>query len=157
MAVTIARGEQLETANEPISTRPMWIPLAMGCGLLLLACAGAVFRAGTVRDAPAPEATTSFPTVGTAANTYQPGHSSGWHVHPGVHSVVVLSGVMTVYDENCVRTEYGAGQTYLGGSKPHLVRNEAPDALDIAITFVYRSARDDHGRTVPGPSSCELR
>jgi hypothetical protein len=42
---------------------------------------------------------------------------SGWHVHPGVHSVVVLSGTLTVYDDHCVRTDDRPGEIYLGGDK----------------------------------------
>jgi quercetin dioxygenase-like cupin family protein len=114
--------------------------------------------AGSAHTVAAPEpAAAAFPTVGTSANAYQPGHTSGWHIHPGVHSVVVLGGTLTVYDENCRRTEYGPGQTYLGGGTPHVARNESPEVLDVAITFVYSPATEDHGQAVPPPAGCELR
>lgn len=96
------------------------------------------------------------PDVGTTDVTYEPGHSSGWHVHPGVHSVVVLSGTLTVYDEECGRREFGPGETYLGGDRPHLARNEAPDVLRFAVTYVF-----DHGspiapgKVVPAPAPCD--
>ena len=90
--------------------------------------------------------------------TYAPGHSSGWHLHYGVHSVVVLGGTLTVYDEACVRQEYGVGASYLGGSLPHLARNEAPDELRVVVTSVYRqSATGGHGSAVPAPTGCDPR
>ena len=89
----------------------------MASGLLLVLTAGVLLATGGSRTAVGPDpALTPFPTVGTATSSYGPGHTSGWHVHPGVHSVVVLSGTLTVYDENCVRTDYGPGQSYLGGA-----------------------------------------
>ena len=69
----------------------------------------------------------------------------------------MLSGTLAIYDENCGRTEYGPGQTYLGGATPHLARNEMPDVLHVAVTFVYRPPADTHGRAVPAPIGCQLR
>ena len=130
----------------------------MVLGLLLILTAGAARATGGRRTTPVSEpAGTPFPSVGTATNTYQPGHTSGWHVHQGVHSVVVLRGTLTIYDGNCGRTEYGPGQTYLGGATPHVARNETPDVLDVAVTFVYRPPAENHGQAVPAPTACELR
>lgn len=90
--------------------------------------------------------------------TYAPGHSSGWHLHSGVHSVVVLGGTLTIYDETCVRQDYGPGTSYLGGSRPHLARNEGADELGVAVTSVYRpSATGEHGAAVSAPAGCEPR
>ncbi len=38
-----------------------------------------------------------------------PGGTSGWHHHPGVVTVVVTSGSVTVLDSDCNRTRYGPG------------------------------------------------
>ncbi len=38
-----------------------------------------------------------------------PGGTSGWHHHPGVVTVVVQSGSVTVLDSDCNRTRYGPG------------------------------------------------
>lgn len=96
---------------------------------------------GAARQAEAPASSESgFPVVGTASDTYLPGHSSGWHVHPGLHSVVVLGGTLTVYDESCAPTTFGAGETYLGGFHPPRARNETVDVLDVAITYIYEGA-----------------
>ncbi len=138
--------------------RPKWPALAVAFGLLFMAAAGASLVSRAHRTVKAPEAAAeTFQTIGTSTTSYPPGHTSGWHVHPGVHSVVVLSGTLTVYDERCARTEYGPGQTYLGGSEAHAAHNESPDALDVAITFVYRPAADGHGTSVPAPAGCDKR
>jgi len=146
--------------------RPVWALAAVAGGLALLVASATVALAGhparathaapSVPAAPAPSAA-PFPTVGTASVTYVPGHSSGWHVHPGVHSVVVLSGTLTIYDEHCVRTDYGPGETYLGGNAPHLARNETTAELDVVTTYVYRATSEDHGAPVAAPAGCDVR
>lgn len=107
--------------------------------------------------AAAPGTAAPLPNIGTASETYEPGHSSGWHVHPGVHSVVVLSGTLTIYDEHCVRTDYGPGETYLGGNAPHLARNERADDLNVAITYVYSATSGAPGTPVAAPAGCDVR
>ncbi len=93
--------------------------------------------------------------VSTADLVYEPGHSSGWHVHPGVHSVVVLSGTLTVYDEACGRHDYGPGQAYLGGREPHLARNTGTETVGLAVTYVADPSADTPGSVVSPPMGCE--
>jgi quercetin dioxygenase-like cupin family protein len=158
MTATMICTERLTAGDEHVPARSKWPMLAVAFGLLLMAVTGAVLVADAVPTTEAREAAAdTFPTIGTSTNSYPPGHVSGWHVHPGVHSVVVLSGTLTVYDEHCVRTEYGPGQMYLGGSKPHVAHNEAADVLDVTITFVHRAAGEDPGTAVPTPAGCNLR
>ena len=96
--------------------------------------------------------------VGTTDLRYEPGHSSGWHIHPGVHAVVVLAGTLTVYDQNCTRLDYGAGASYLGGSEPHLARNETSADVALAVTWVYeRSSPMGPGVSVAPPARCDAR
>lgn len=40
---------------------------------------------------------------------FAPGGSSGWHHHPGLVTVMVASGSVTVWDEQCNKTDYGPG------------------------------------------------
>ena len=93
--------------------------------------------------------------VATAELVYAPGHSSGWHVHPGVHSVVVLSGTLTVYDEACRRHDYRPGQTYLGGREPHLASNTGAEAVGLAITYVSDPSGHVPGSPVAPPKGCQ--
>ena len=157
MTATMACTENLATeVLKPARHRGP--AFAMALGLALVLTASGLLAAGGSRTVAAPDsALTPFPTVGTATSAYEPGHTSGWHVHPGVHSVVVLSGTLTIYDEHCRRTEYGPDQTYLGGTTAHVARNETLEVLDVAITFVYRPPAENAGQAVPAPTGCELR
>ena len=158
MTATMTRTENLASTDVPKPERRRWPAFAMASGLLLVLTAGGLLAEGGSRIAVEPDAALApFPTVGTATSSYGPGHTSGWHVHPGVHSVVVISGTLTIYDDNCVRTDYGPGQSYLGGATPHVARNETLEVLDVAITFVYRAPAENPGRAVPAPPGCELR
>ena len=165
MTATMQHGERLggsaPCVRPPLPRRA--VAAAVG-GVMLAATATVIVASplsGTgARNAglpPISQAEPRFPTIGTAANTYAPGHSSGWHVHPGLHSVVVLSGVLTVYDESCGPSEFRSGETYLGGSTHHLARNEGAEVLDVAITYIYQSTGEDHGSSVSPPAGCGLR
>ena len=167
MTATMTTGERLAIASPTTQSYraqrgPRWANLGVVGGLLLMVGAGGAlapqFAHRDRRAAEAPMVSDAgFPDVGITDSSYPPGHSSGWHVHPGVHSVVVVRGTLTVYDQTCARAQYGPGQTYLGGAAPHVARNETTEALDVAITYVYRPTRDDHGSTVTPPPGCDLR
>jgi hypothetical protein len=79
-------------------------------------------------------------------------------VHPGVHSVVVVAGVLTVFDDACTRHEFGPGSTYLGGRQPHLARNDAAGELMVVVTSVHEaSPASGHGASTPAPAGCDER
>jgi quercetin dioxygenase-like cupin family protein len=40
---------------------------------------------------------------------FAPGSSSGWHHHPGLVTIVVASGSVTLWDEHCKAKSYGPG------------------------------------------------
>ena len=94
-------------------------------------------------------------TVTTADLVYEPGHSSGWHVHPGLHAVVVLSGTLTVYDQACIRQDYGPGQTYLGGREPHVARNESGEPTRMVAAYVPDGRAAGPGSPVGAPGGCQ--
>ena len=157
MTATMTHTENASTDVVKLARR-RWSAFVMVSGLLLVLIAGGLLATVGSRTAVEPDpALTPFPMVGTVTSSYGPGHTSGWHVHPGVHSVVVLSGTLTIYDDNCIRTDYGPGQSYLGGETPHVARNEMLEVLDVAITFVYRAPAESPGQAVPAPTGCELR
>jgi quercetin dioxygenase-like cupin family protein len=66
--------------------------------------------------------------------TFAAGTNSGWHHHPGVILVLVKSGVVTVWNENCQTTTYSAGHAFIeGGTEPMMVSNEGSEtAVDVA-------------------------
>jgi quercetin dioxygenase-like cupin family protein len=67
--------------------------------------------------------------------TFAPHAYSGWHHHPGVILVLVVSGHVTTHDENCQTKTYGPGEAFVeSGTAPFMVSNESETetAVDIA-------------------------
>jgi quercetin dioxygenase-like cupin family protein len=147
------RGESTRGAGPAVLAFVGLAVVAVAASALFLELHGRGERRAVLASSTAPAVA---PDVGTTDGTYEPGHSSGWHIHPGVHSVVVLSGTLTVYDEECGRREYGPGETYLGGDRPHLARNETPDVVHFAVTYVFDHASPiAPGKVVPAPAACD--
>ena len=142
--------------NDMAVRRDSWaVPVLAVAGLLATGLAGATLGKA---DPAAVRAALGGPHVVVSGGAYEAGHSSGWHVHPGVHSVVVLTGTLTVYDEGCGRHTFGPGDAYLGGDRPHLVRNDsAAEATYIVTHARLPEAALDPGTTVPPPTVCDLR
>jgi quercetin dioxygenase-like cupin family protein len=139
----------------PVPRRHSWaVPLLAVAGLLGTGLAAAVGNGGRTPV----EAALGGPQVVVTSGAYEAGHASGWHVHPGLHSVVVLTGELTVFDEQCGRQAFGPGEAYLGGDRPHLVRNDTRDEATYVVTYArLPSAALDPGTTVAVPTACELR
>lgn len=85
---------------------------------------------------------------------YEPGHDSGWHTHPGIHAVAVLSGSMTVYDGECRATTYGPGQPYVGGRGLHLVRNQSSVPVEMSVTYLNPSSPGSSAQHFSAPGGC---
>jgi quercetin dioxygenase-like cupin family protein len=158
---TAVLERRIEDTTEPLGRPPLprraprKAPLLAVAGLLCMGLAGAVLARA---DQAGVQAASSGPEVTITSGTYEGGHTSGWHVHPGLHSVVVLTGALTVYDERCERHHFGAGEIYLGGDRPHLVRNETPDPATYAVTYArLPAAGPDPGAHVTAPTGCDLR
>jgi quercetin dioxygenase-like cupin family protein len=98
--------------------------------------------------------TTSEANVSVVGQVYEPGQSSGWHAHSGVHAVAVLSGTLTVYDERCQRTTYEPGRPYVGGRALHLVTNETETAVELVVTYLSPMQAADSNRPGPPPAGC---
>ncbi len=67
------------------------------------------------------------------------GGSAGWHVHPGPVFVVIRQGTLSVWDDDCVKTTYSVGQTFVeeGPGKRMLVKNESTDTDALVYaTFI---------------------
>jgi quercetin dioxygenase-like cupin family protein len=107
-------------------------------------------------EAPAPAATVRAGDVGVHTLTYEPGQSSGWHVHTGLHAVAVLSGTLTVYDGDCSAEVYEPGESYVGGQELHLVRNETPIPTEMVVTAISVSGPVGAAGPRPAPDGCEI-
>ncbi len=162
------------TAATVARRRPIGPALAMVAGVLVLAVA-ATLTATTIRtgradgaraeraaEVPAAPEVPVDPTaislserdVSIVTQVYDPGHDSGWHSHPGIHAVAVISGELTVYDGQCRPTTYGPGRPYVGGRELHLVRNEAAVPVEMSVTYLSPSVATESTRRLTPPAGC---
>ena len=77
--------------------------------------------------------------VATLEVTFGPGASAGWHFHPGPVFVVIREGTLSVWTEDCVKTEYSPGETFFeaGRAASLLVKNEsATTTVRVYATFI---------------------
>ena len=71
--------------------------------------------------------------------TFQPGGSTGWHVHPGPALVTVKTGQLTLHRaKGCATRTFSAGQTFVeyGPSDVNLTRNETGAVTETVVTFL---------------------
>lgn len=141
-------------------------------GLVLVAVALWAAADGVSAPVPGQQAPVSLasavdvPTFGTAepvalgagTSSYAPGQSSGWHRHPGVHLVTVVSGTLTVYREDGTAETFGPGQEYVGGEALHLARNETEVTLEMAVTYLPWPGHtlEGFGIEEPPPALCPV-
>ena len=77
--------------------------------------------------------------LATVHVTFQPGGSTGWHIHPGPALVTVKTGRLTLHRAKGCRTRsFGAGQTFLelGPADVNLTRNETGSVTETVVTFL---------------------
>ena len=156
-AGTAAAVEQPEPMQPAPSATRLWPVLAMAAGLALVGAALALVHlhrdgsAGVTLGGPA--------DVTVQTTTYEPGHSSGWHAHTGMHAVMVLSGTVTFYDSQCQGRTYGPGDSYVGGQDVHMARNDTSEPVEMAVTYLFPAARPPTTFHVasPAPAGCDVR
>ncbi|HEX2046335.1 MAG TPA: hypothetical protein VHF27_01125 [Acidimicrobiales bacterium] len=129
--------------------------VAMVTGLVVMAVAVLVLTRAGDGDVPAdPSAITlSARDVSVVSQVYEPGESSGWHSHPGIHAVSVTSGVLTVRTSGCPVRTFEPGRPYVGGQELHLVANETDAPVTMTVTYLNPSSPPRPGQT-PAPASC---
>jgi quercetin dioxygenase-like cupin family protein len=64
------------------------------------------------------------------------GGHNGWHSHPGMVVVTLVSGSIEWYDENCVPTVYAAGDSWVEGSQPHAFRVIGTSSIHLMAFFI---------------------
>ena len=91
--------------------------------------------------------------------TYFPGQTSGWHSHPGLHLVSVVSGTLTVYGPDCQVQRYGPGEPYIGGGSVHLARNEGEVSVEMGVTYLSTPGQSIAHFRVPhqAPATCPVQ
>ncbi len=91
--------------------------------------------------------------------TYVPGQTSGWHSHPGLHLVSVVSGTLTVYGPDCQARSYGPGEPYIGGDRVHLARNEGEVPVEMGVIYLTTPGQSIAGFRLShqAPATCSVQ
>lgn len=110
---------------------------------------GESFRAKLETEGPSTVSIQDFSLAGsTAAQTSQ----NGWHSHPGMVIVTLLTGSIRWYNENCEPTDYKAGDSWVEGSQLHAFRVTSATPLHGMAVFV--TAQGKALRTDETPPAC---
>lgn len=164
MQTLTVEPHELITSPAPEARRPRWASafVLMGAGVVALALAtAAVVNLDRKSPAPPTASETAAAATGVTAQSegditvlnlvYEAGQSSGWHSHRGIHAVAILSGSLTVIDEHCVVTVHGPDNPYIGGQRPHLIRNDNDAPVPMVVTYVNPAQPSTaHRAEVPG-------
>jgi quercetin dioxygenase-like cupin family protein len=75
-------------------------------------------------------------TMSTQDAAYAAGGHNGWHSHPGMVVVTIVSGALQWFDENCVETDYKAGDSWTEGSQIHYFRVVGTTGLHATAFFI---------------------
>ena len=89
---------------------------------------GASFRVQLNADGPS---TSSIQDSSIGAG----GHN-GWHSHPGMVVVILLSGSITWYDANCTPTNYKAGDAWVEGGQIHAFKVTSATPIHALAYFL---------------------
>ncbi len=149
-----------------MSTRArIWVGvIAISCGIAAVASAtpivgflGTILATGSTTEetvvkahVPLPDATKHDEDDGWSAKlitsgpsdfivqdgTYAPGGHTGWHSHPGILLISVISGSLEWYDADCERHVYNAGDALTEGTRLHYFRNVGTVPVHFTVTYV---------------------
>ena len=100
--------------------------------------------------------------VAVATLTFASDGSSGWHHHPGVVVVVVESGTITFYDENCNFEIHHTGEAFVESSdEPGLAKNAGTVNAVVHATYIVPTSDSPTQPTPlriddPQPKDCNV-
>lgn len=87
---------------------------------------------------------------------FAPGQSTLWHTHPGPNIVVLVSGSLSLTDDQCKVTTYTDGQGFATGLKEHLAVAGSQGADFYSLYFLPADATvlrtPDPGQSAPPPN-----
>jgi len=75
-------------------------------------------------------------TMSTQDGAYGPGGHNGWHSHPGMVAVTIVSGAIQWFNEECEETDYKAGDSWTEGSQLHYFRVVGPTGVHLTAFFI---------------------
>jgi quercetin dioxygenase-like cupin family protein len=91
-------------------------------------------------------------TMSIQDNAISAGGHNGWHSHPGMVAVTLISGSIQWFEENCVETDYNAGDSWTEGSQLHYFR--VVGATGIHATAFFITAQGQALRTDEPAPAC---
>ena len=96
--------------------------------------------------------------VAVARFTFEPGSSSGWHYIAGVNVVVVQSGKLQEFDEDCDKRVFKAGEGFYEEGDTHILRNVGKKDTVIRATFIVPTGTPTDGLIIPDdpPEGCDI-
>jgi hypothetical protein len=86
--------------------------------------------------------------------------STGWHSHPGHSLIIITSGAITEYEDDCKPRVYGPGQPLgntlvdPGGTHVHLIRNESRTTPAAGYAVQLTPASASRRIDAPAPEAC---
>jgi quercetin dioxygenase-like cupin family protein len=92
--------------------------------------------------------TTDGPSTITIQDAaYAAGGQNGWHSHPGIVIVTLVSGSVEWFNANCESKVYKAGDSWTEGSQTHAFRVLGTTGVQVTAVFVIakdQAYRIDH-------------
>ena len=84
-----------------------------------------------------------------------PGGRTGWHSHPGLLMITVKEGGVDLYDKDCVKHTYVAGQSFTESADPHALLNSGSGNVRLLISYITKKGeprRIEHPQPACGKS-----
>jgi quercetin dioxygenase-like cupin family protein len=75
-------------------------------------------------------------TVLIQEGAFGPGGSTGWHSHPGILALTLVSGTLDWYDGDCKKTSYKAGDAWTEGSQLHDLKVTSTTNAQVFVTYI---------------------
>ena len=91
-------------------------------------------------------------TFSIQAASFSAGGQNGWHSHPGIVAVTILSGTIEWFDADCNSTVYKAGDSWVEGSQIHAFRNIGTGTVQLMASFI--TAKGQALRTDQAAPAC---
>jgi quercetin dioxygenase-like cupin family protein len=67
-----------------------------------------------------------------------PGGYTGWHSHPGVLLITIKEGRFDLYDKDCVKHTYVAGQSFTEGAETHAAVNPGTGNARLLVAYIVK-------------------
>jgi quercetin dioxygenase-like cupin family protein len=75
-------------------------------------------------------------TISTQDAAYSAGGHNGWHSHPGLVAVTLVSGSIQWFNAHCEETTYNAGDSWTEGSQLHYFRVLGASSIHLTAFFI---------------------